>query len=159
MVDASGTESATGSRRTATDPPSVADAIRESGRSVAELLHYVAYLLSAKLDQIKLSIQTLILYAVLGVLAVVAAATVLIVSVVLLFTGIAHGLGSAMGGRDWLGDLIVSLIVLGGIAISLSFLLTKFKTASRRRTIGKYEDRRRQQREQFGRDVAGRTQL
>lgn len=135
----------------------MADAVRESGRSLAELAQYIGYLVSTKVDQLKLSVRTLILYAVLGILGAVVAATVMIVSVVLLFTGAADGLGALLGGRDWLGDLIVGVVVLGAIALTFTTLLGKFKTASRRRTMRKYEERRKQQREQFGHDVAERA--
>jgi hypothetical protein len=157
MPDASDTESASRSRTTTDGGPTVADSLRDSGRSIAEITHYIGHLICARLDQLKLSIRTLVLYAILGVLGIIVAATVLAVAVVLLFTGIAHGLGAALGGRDWLGDLIVGFVVLGAIALSATLLFSKFKTASRRRTMRKYEERRKQQREQFGHDVADRA--
>jgi hypothetical protein len=154
MLDAPEAETTADSKSTAaqnpTQGPSVADAVRQSGRSIAELAKYAGDLVSAKLDQLKLSIRTLILYAVLGVLGLFAAATIVIVSVVLLLVGAAHGLGAALGDREWLGDLILSVVILGAIAISLTLGLNKFKTASRRRTMRKYEDRRKQHGERVG---------
>jgi hypothetical protein len=152
MPDAS--EKPASARRDGIDPspPGIADALRESSRSLAELMQYVSYLVSTKLDQLKLSIRMLLLYAVLAVVGAVAAASVLVVSVVLLLIGLGHGLGSVLGGRDWLGDVIISLIVLCVTAFSLSWMLSKFKTASRRRTMRKYEERRKQQGEWFGHD-------
>jgi hypothetical protein len=123
--------------------PTIADGIRESGRSIADLLQYIGLLITAKLDQLKLSIRALILYAALGVVGIIAAVAVVVVSVVLLLVGAAHGLGAALGGRDWLGDLIVSILILGAAGFSLSSVVGKFKTASRRRTMRKYEQRRK----------------
>jgi hypothetical protein len=161
MPDASEAESASKSYAPppprSAEGPSVADAVRESGRTLAELAQYAGYLFSAKVDQVKLTARTLILYTVLGVLAAAAAATVMIVAVVMLFIGAADGLGALLGGRNWLGDLIVGVVVLGAIALTFSTLLSKFNTASRRRTMRKYEERRKQQREQFGHDVAERA--
>jgi hypothetical protein len=155
MPDASDTEAASRSDTTERGP-TVADSLRDSGRSLAELMQYLGHLISAKLDQLKLSVRTLVLYAILGILGIVVAATVLAVSIVLLLTGIAHGLGVALNGREWLGDLIVGIAVVAAIGLTATFFLSKFKTASRLRTERKYEDRRQQQREQFGHDVADR---
>ncbi len=158
MPDAPEAESASRSHDTAGPAhPSVADAVRESGRSFAELAQYIGYLVSAKIDQLKLTARSIVIYAVLVVLAAVGAATVLVVAVVLLFIGAADGLGTLLGGRNWLGDLIVGVVVLGAIALTFQAFLGKFNTASRRRTMGKYAERRKQQREQFGRDVAERA--
>ena len=147
MLDAPESESPSGSERDAAEDPGMADAVRESLRSFGDLAEAVGHLLSAKIDQFKLSVRTLIIYAVLGVIGVFAGVTILVVAVVFLFIGAAHGLGAVLGGREWLGDLIVSLIVLGAALITLTFGLNKFKTASRRRTMRKYEDRRKGQQE------------
>jgi len=151
MLDTPETESAADDKWTTAQGPSMADAVRESIRSLAELVEYAGYLLSTKIDQLKLSIRTLVLYAALLVMGGVAVAAVLVVSVVLLFVGAAHGVGAALDGRDWLGDLIVSVVMLGAAAVWLMLVLNKFKTASRRRTVRKYEERRKQQHERFGR--------
>jgi uncharacterized membrane protein len=153
MVDAPETEDPA---RAATDTR-FTDALRDSALSAAEIAQYAGHLLATRIDQFKLSIRTLILYAVLGVLGLVAAVSVLAACVVLLFVGAAHGVGTALGGREWLGDLLVSVVVLGAIALGLKVGLGRFKMASRRGTVRKYENRRKQQRERFGHDVAERA--
>lgn len=133
------------------------DGLRDSAASIAEIAQYAGHLLATKIDQLKLSIQKLILYAVLGVMGLVAAVSILAASVVLLFVGAAHGVGAALGGRDWLGDLIVSLVVLGAIGLLLTVGLNRFRLASRRGMVRKYENRRKEQRERFGHDAAQRA--
>jgi hypothetical protein len=133
------------------DRPTVADALRDGVRSIAELIQHAGNLLSAKLDLLKLSIRRAILYTILGMIAGFAAAAIVVVCIVLLFVGAAHGLGAALGGREWLGDLIVSAAVLGTVGVSLMMFLRRFNAASRRGTVRKYERRRTEQRERFGR--------
>jgi hypothetical protein len=161
MPDARNAQSAAGSTTAGSDRatrerPTVAEALRDSGRSFAEIAQYAGYFIAAKIDQIKLSVRSLILYALLGVLGAVAAAAVLIVAVVLLLMGIADGIGYALGGRVWLGDLIVGLVVIGAVAGGLGIFVGKFNAAARLRTVQKYEDRLRQQRDQFGHDIGQR---
>ncbi len=133
--------------------PSFAESLQAVVQSLAELTEYAAHFLAAKLDQLKLSVRSAIIYAILGILGVLAVASVLVVSVVLLMLGIAHGLGAALGGRDWLGDLIVGVAVVFAVVISAKITLHKITAASRRRTVQKYEQRRAQQAEHFGRSA------
>jgi hypothetical protein len=140
----------------AADRPSVAESLQQGGRSLLEAASYLEHLIVAYLDQIKLSLRTAFLYALLGVLAALAAGAVLVVSVVLLLAGIANGLGEALGGRAWAGDLIVGVAVLGGVSLAIAIALGRMKSAMRRRTKLKYEERLKQQRERFGRDASGR---
>jgi len=149
MIDAPESETEAGSKW-ASRGPSIADAIRESAKSIAELAQSSGDLLSAKLDQLRLSLHTLVLYAALSVIGVIAAAAAVVVSVVLLFVGASDAIGAALGGRDWIGDLIVGAVALAIAGTSVTWMVNKFMTASRRRTVRKYENRRKQQRERFG---------
>ena len=60
---------------------------------------YIGYFLSAKIDQLKLGVRTLILYAVLGILGAAAAATILVVAVVIAAKAAAEAAGNAAGPR------------------------------------------------------------
>jgi uncharacterized membrane protein len=121
---------------------------------VRELGAYANHYVSAKLDAVKLSLRNAVILSVAGVLAGVLGAAVLATAVVLLLTGIAHGLGAAMGGRNWLGELIVGAVVIAVFAAVVRYALGRLKAAVRREMVRKYEAARQQQRSRFGHDVA-----
>ena len=134
------------------------DALRDGLRAVQELLAYVRLLISAKLDRAKLSAMMLLLYAVLGVFGAAAGVTVVVTAVVLLLVGAAHGIGALLGGRDWLGDLIVGFVLLAVLTLSITSFLERFVVASRKRTEQKYKSKHSQERQEFGHDVNDRSQ-
>ncbi len=113
---------------------SVGHAIRDGVRSAQALLSYVRLLVTATLDRWKLSALMLCLYAVLGIVGVAAGVAVVVTAVVLLLVGAAHGLGAVLGGREWLGDLIVGFVLLAGLTLGISSFLERFVVASRKRT-------------------------
>ena len=135
-----------------------ADALRDGLRALQQTLSYVRLLISAKLDQAKLSAMMICLYAVLGVFGAAAGVAVVVTSVVLLLVGVAHGIGALLGGRDWLGDVIVGFVLLAGLTLSITSFLERFVVASRKRTKQKYEAKHSRQRQEFGHDVTDRNQ-
>ena len=137
---------------------SAGDAIRDGIRAAQELLAYVRLLISATLDRWKLSALMLVLYAALGVFAAAAGVAIVTTSVVLLLVGAAHGLGAALGGREWLGDLIVGFILLAVLTLGITSFLERFMVASRKRTHQKYEAKHQHERQEFGHDVNDRSQ-
>ncbi len=64
-----------------------------------ELYTYTVYFVSAKADGIKLSVRQVVVWAVLGMLMLIAATSVIVTAIVLLLTGLAGALA---------GQLIVS---------------------------------------------------
>lgn len=126
-------------------------------RDVGELKEYATYLVSAKLDGIKVSLRNLALYAALGILGAVAGVAILATSAVLLLSGLSGMLGTLFGGRYNLSAFLVGLLVLGGILGGTWLMLGKITKASRQRTVEKYESRKHEQRANYGHDVAERS--
>ena len=139
------------------DQETVADAVRDGLQSFREMLSNVQLLVSATLDRWKLSILMLCLYAVLGVFGAAAGLAVVVTAVVLLLIGAAHGIGAALGGREWLGDLIVGFGLLAILTIGVTSFLERFVSSSKKRTTKKYESRHSTQRQQFGVSAGDRS--
>jgi membrane protein implicated in regulation of membrane protease activity len=132
-------------------------AFRQVPLFVAELRAYFRYYLGAKLDGYKARARQAVIYAILAVLGLIVVASVLATSVFLIMWGLAHAVGRLLGGHIWAGQLIVGLLVLGGIALAMWIVTRRFTRAARRRTEQKYEQQRTQQRVHFGHDVHERA--
>lgn len=134
-------------------PAHPADAIRDAVGKLAELREFAAYYVAARVDALKVAARKIGILAGLGLLGGVGAATVVVVSVVLLLRGIAGAFAEIFPAHPWIGDLITAVIFLAipviAILIGMRILTRTFKTM----TVAKYELRQRQQREQFGRSV------
>jgi len=134
-----------------------AEALRSVWDRLAELRIYAGYYLTAQLDRLKLTIRQIVLLAVVGVIAAIAAAGALVAAIVLLLRGIAGGLATLCGHVPWLGDLLCGLLVLGIMAFALWYFVRSFAKASRRATVEKYEREQTRQRTDIGHDVAQRA--
>jgi len=126
------------------------------GPLIAELKTYVLHFASAKVDGVKASIRKLVLYAVLGVVGLLAAVALVVTSVVLVCTGIASALTLAFG-YAWLGQLVTGLALLALIVGVLWVGVSAAMKSSRHRTALQYEQRHAQQRAIFGHDVNDRA--
>ena len=133
------------------------DAFKQIGAQIAELRDYATYYVGAKWDGIKLTLRNVALYAALGIVGGIFGAAVLVTAAVMLLSGLAGALGALFGGRIWLGELIVSIVVLGGIGAATYFLLNRIIGTSRKKTIEKYEHARHQQQAHYGHDVHDRA--
>jgi hypothetical protein len=123
---------------------------------IAELSAYATYWLAAKLDAIKLGVRNVAVYAALGVVGVIAAGAVVVTAVVLLLAGLARLLDTVTH-TVWAGDLIVGVVVLAGLALGIYAGVNKFMGVSRKKTEQKYESKRIDQRDRYGRDVKERA--
>ena len=137
--------------------PSPGEAFKNVARDLGELKEYVSYFLAAKMDGIKASVRNLGLYAVLGMVGLIAGGAIIVTAAVLLLTGLAGAIGAIFDpDKPWVGQLVVGLLVLGGLAGGVVLFMKKLTKASRERTVKKYESRQRQQRVDYGHDVAER---
>ena len=149
--------SADGADGTTPHAATAADALGGIQQKVAELGEHAGYLISAKLDGLKVTARNIGVYAVLGVVGLIALSTVVTTAVVMLLIGLAMAIGKAFEpDQYWAGALIVSVLVLAGLAGGVIFGLKRLSNTSRSALVRKYEERQRQQRLRFGRDVRGR---
>ena len=128
------------------------DAIRDAVAKLAELREFAAYYVAVKIDALKVTARQVGILAGLGLVGAVAGAAVVVTAIILLLRGI-DGALTALIGHQWAADLITAAIFLAipviGILVGMRILTRTFKTS----TVHKYEERKRQERQQFGRDV------
>jgi hypothetical protein len=124
---------------------------------LAEIKSYAGYYLSAKVDGYKATAKKIVGYAVLGAVAAIIGAGVLLSAAFMLIAGLANALGALLGHHMWAGQLIVGAVILGGAFATVWFMLKRFTESSRKQTERKYEGKRIQQRVDFGRDVHERA--
>ena len=139
--------------------PTPADAFTDARARVGELKEYAGLLVAAKLDGLKLTLRNLVLYAVLGLVAAIAGLSILVTASVYLLSGLAGAIGEIFPQpyEWWAGRLIVGALVLGGTVAGVILLMKSLTGSSRKRTIEKYENRKRVERELFGHDVTDRA--
>ena len=141
----------------ATRPP--AEALKDASARLSELKEYVGLLVAAKVDGVKLTLRKIVFYAILGVVAAVIGVAMLVTAAVYVLSGIAGGIGALFPDPYgwWAGRLIVGLLVVGGTLVGVMMLTKSLTGSSRKRTIEKYENRKRIERDVYGHDVAERA--
>jgi hypothetical protein len=138
--------------------PSPAEAFAQVGERFQEIKAYATYFLSAKADGVKSSLRNVALYAVLGVLGLIIGGALLVTAAVQLLTGLAGAIGAIFDpDMPWVGHLVVGLLVLGGTGVAAWLMLRKLTKGSRERTVRKYEQLQRRQRDQYGHTVHERA--
>ena len=138
-------------------PNPAKEAFTRISGDLEELKEYAGYYISAKADGIKQTVRNVGLYAALGVVGAIVGGAIVATAAGLLVVGLAHALGTLFGGRYWLGDLVTGVLILGGVAGGAYFMMNKLTGTWRSQTLKKYEQRKQDQRERYGHDVAGRA--
>jgi hypothetical protein len=133
--------------------PTGPDALNEAMRRVAEAREYFVYLLAVELDRLKLRFRRILIWAAVGIAALFVLLAVLVSATALLLWGLADLIGSAFGGRTWVGALIIGggilLAACGGMYGGIwGWNRSAFQAARKR-----YEARKQRQRHQFGHSV------
>jgi hypothetical protein len=136
---------------------SATDAMKGIGQLIGELREYASYYVGAKVDGFKITFRNIGIYAVLGVVGLIVMSAMVTTAVVLLLVGLALAIGKPFDpDQPWVGAVVVGLLVLGGLAAGVIIGMRKLTNTSRAALVRKYEERQRQQRIHFGRDVRGR---
>jgi hypothetical protein len=125
------------------------------GREAAE---YASHFVSARIDKIMVTLRNVGMYAAVGVMAMLVGGAVVVTAAVLLLVGLGGALSALLDARPWAGQLIVGLAVLGLMALGVLFGMMYMTRQSRKKTVRKYEQRKQQQRIDFGQDVHQRAQ-
>jgi len=134
-------------------PPS--EALHDAAHQFAQLKEYFGHYVSAKLDGVKLTFRRLVIFAILGMVGLLAGGAMIIAAAVMLLQGLANAIGAIFEpDKPWVGQLIVSVLVLGGVVAGTILLVRKMTGASKARTVAKYDSKHDQQRQHFGQDVA-----
>jgi hypothetical protein len=120
---------------------------------IDELREQIAFYASARKDLTSAKVRSGLGKGVLGALAGMVAFSAIVVSVGLLFTGLAQGLGGLFGGRFWLGYVVLGAAVLILIGVAAWIAMHHWRKSSREDTIRRYEDKKQVQQLRHHRDV------
>ncbi len=135
-------------------PPPHFEGFHRATQLIGEYKEYASYYMATKIDGIKASIRNIGIYAGLGIAGLMAFSALITTAVALFLVGAAMGLAHIFDPpKYWLGALIVGFGVLVLIGIGAAIGLSKANAGFRKATVDKYEQRKRWQRGQFGRDV------
>jgi hypothetical protein len=135
-----------------------AESLKKVGLHLGELKEYAGLYVAAKLDSLKLTLRNVALYAALGIVGAIVGMGLLITAAALLLTGLAGAIGAIFDpDKPWVGALVVGLIVLAVAFGGVILVMRKLTGASRKATMQKYEDRKRDERARFGHDVQERA--
>jgi hypothetical protein len=126
-------------------------------RDVSEIGEYVRHLVAAKIDGVRLAIRKAIIATALGLFGLLAAAALLITSIVLLLTGLSGAFTDWFDSPLWVGDLLAGGLALALLGVAIFVVHRRIASASRRKTIAKHEQRHAEQRGRFGHDVRARA--
>jgi len=133
------------------------EAVHAAMRHLAEIREYAAHFVAAKFDSAKAGVRRVGLFIAIGILGLAGAAALVGAAVVLALVGAANGIGAALGGRVWAGQLIVGLGLVIAVGVVAMLGLRMLNNSWRRQTEKKYEARIQQQRRQYGHDARQRA--
>jgi hypothetical protein len=150
-----GEESPPGEGAARTANPAV-DAVHRISTSIGELKEYAGYYMAAKMDGIKSSVRRIGLYAGISVVGLFVGGAIMATAGVLLVVGIAQAL-TALFHRAWLANLVTAILILGLLGLGVWLMMSKLTKSWRNATWKKYEDRKREQRNEYGHDVHQRA--
>lgn len=136
---------------------SAAEALERLQQQGRALHAYFSHFVSAKLDELKLSGRHLAIWAIIAGLGVMGVVTTVVVAVVLLFTGLATGLGMAVGNAPWPGQIMVGLGLLVVFAMAILLGCRRVHSRARTKKVQHYAERQLRQRAQFGHSVSDRA--
>jgi len=131
-------------------------AFSEALAALGELKAYVGYYISTRVDQIKLTLRSVVIWAALGVVGLLALVTLVVMAVVQVLSGIAGGISQLIPSLPWLGPLITGIAVLALAVLGVWWGVRFIGRASRAAIVAKYESMKQEQRQQFGHSVSER---
>ena len=160
VADSADDEEAKSDRTDRSDraPADEADAVwAEIVARWSELREYAGYYIAANIDRFRLNYRAALMWAILGIVAGVIAVSVVAAAGVLLVVSLSTGVSQLLGGRVWLGQLVLSVAILiaatGGVWLVLHRRLRNYHRA----LVTKYERRKQQERTEYGTDVEQRA--
>ncbi len=138
---------------TDSSPAAGPDALAEAMRRLAEARTYAVYWGAAEFDRLKLRFRRLVMWAIVGVVAVVILCALLVAAAFMLLFGVAAMIAAIFGWPTWAGCMLIGggMLLLGVAAMLIDFWAWNregFRAARER-----YKKFRQKQRKDFGRSL------
>ena len=133
--------------------PSGPDALNEALRHAAEAREYFVHWLAAEADRLKLRLRHAAIWAIVGLAALAILLAIVMTAAGLLVVGIAELVGTLVGGRPWLGAVIIGGGILLIAAIAVAIGLWSWNSAAFEAVRRRFAARQRMQQAKFGRSV------
>jgi hypothetical protein len=135
------------------EPPRGPDALADAVERLAEAREYIAHLIAAEFERLKLRFRRATIWAIAGLTAVVLLLAIIVAAAGLLLFGLSQLVGSLLGDRPWLGGIIVGggVLVLG--ILLLAWGLWSWQASAFNAARERFAARKRRQEARFGRSV------
>lgn len=107
---------------TATDsvePPTTTEALKLLQDQARNFRQQLSLYLDAKSDGIRLRVRSGMLWAGLLAVGFVALAGFMVAAICLMLSGIAGGLGTLLGSRPWMGNMVTGALALSGMGLAM----------------------------------------
>lgn len=137
--------------------PTPADALHDLQAQLGALQAYFGHFVSAKVDGVLLSIRQLGLWAVLGIVGLIALAGLVVTAIVLVLVGVATAVALLFNAQLWLGQVIVGGGILVLLTLGTIIGMRTWQRRSRQQKVQQYDERQLQQRLAYGHSAADRA--
>lgn len=124
---------------------------------VGEIREYALYYVAANLDRLRLSARTALVWSILAIVVGLIAVSIVATAGVIFVVALAAAAGELFG-RPWLGQLVVSAVILVAASGSVWLVLRRGLRNYQRTIVQKYELRKAEERSEYGTDVERRAQ-
>ena len=112
----------------------------------------------ANVDRLKLSGRATLMWSILGIIAGLVATSIVATAGVMFVVGLSAGIGTLLGGRQWLGQLVVGAIILLAVTGGGWLVIRRSLGRLHDNLVQKYEHRKAEEQTEFGTNVAQRAE-
>lgn len=138
-------------------PGTPGESFAQAKAHFGELSAYIGQYINAKVGGVRASVRNLVIYAILGVLGLIAGGAMIVTAASIIVLGLAQMVGHFLGDRIWAGNLIVGVLLLGAVVLVTVMAVKKMFNSSRQATVNSHERRLKQQRVTLGHDARQRS--
>ncbi|MGE0608300.1 MAG: hypothetical protein AB7O62_14480 [Pirellulales bacterium] len=138
-----------------TAAPTGPEAVERLLALLQELAAYATHYLAARVDATRGRLRRMAMAAALVAGGALVSVIVLSTAAILLTLGLAQALTALFGGPAWVGNVLAGGGLLSGCAILAAAWMWRINRSAQTTATENYEQRKRDQRERFGRDASG----
>ena len=125
-------------------------------RQFKQLSDYVWYYLAAKSDSAKLQVRNALLRLAFALMAFAILAGLSVMGAWFVVSGVAEGLGAALGERPWLGRILTGFLLGTTLWVGTRLAVSRFTKAALDATVAKIERQKNRQQDRHVPSAAAR---